>query len=147
MPIFLLRCPPHVLVCSGSTAHWSGWVKSVEWNQYKSNKRDILKAVSRQRWKYIHDLLQVGLDNGDTKPPGATRRPNDRIAWGSCHWRMGGPLYPLHLSTPPSLAGNDVEQTVRVRVHEGGWVWRTSPPCNGPDCANIPDIHMTQEGW
>ena len=33
-----------------------------------SFKKDLLKAIRRQRWCYINDMLQVGLDQGDSKP-------------------------------------------------------------------------------
>jgi len=42
--------------------------KAQHWEQYKSFKKDLLKAIRRQRWCYINDMLQVGLDQGDSKP-------------------------------------------------------------------------------
>ena len=38
------------------------------WEQYKSFKRDTLKAIRKHRWNYINNVLQLGLDQGDTKP-------------------------------------------------------------------------------
>ena len=33
----------------------------------KSFKRDTLKAIRKHRWSYINNVLQLGLDQGDTK--------------------------------------------------------------------------------
>ena len=35
------------------------------WEQYKSFKRDTLKAIRKHRWSYINNVLQLGLDQGD----------------------------------------------------------------------------------
>jgi len=42
--------------------------KAQHWEQYKSFKKDLPKVVRRQRWCYINDMLQVGLDQSDSKP-------------------------------------------------------------------------------
>ena len=42
--------------------------KPRHWEQYKLFKRDTLKAVRKHRWNYINDVLQLGLEQGDTKP-------------------------------------------------------------------------------
>jgi len=33
-----------------------------------SRLRDTLKAIRKHRWSYINNVLQLGLDQGDTKP-------------------------------------------------------------------------------
>jgi len=38
------------------------------WEQYKSFKRDTMKAIRKHRWSYINNVLQLGLDQRDTKP-------------------------------------------------------------------------------
>ena len=38
------------------------------WQQYRTFKRDTLKAIRRQRWKHMNNVLQVGLEQGDSKP-------------------------------------------------------------------------------
>ena len=38
------------------------------WEQYKSFKRYTLKAIRKHRWSYINNVLQLGLDQDDTKP-------------------------------------------------------------------------------
>ena len=42
--------------------------RAQHWEQYKSFKKDTLKAIRKRRWNYINDVLQLGLDKGDTKP-------------------------------------------------------------------------------
>ena len=42
--------------------------RAQHWEQYKSFKRDTLKAIRKRKWSYINDVLQLGLDKGDTKP-------------------------------------------------------------------------------
>ena len=38
------------------------------WQQYRTFKRDTLKAIRRQLWKHINSVLQVGLEQSDPKP-------------------------------------------------------------------------------
>ena len=111
-----------------------------DWNQYKSFKRDTLKAVRRQRWKYIHDLLQVGLDRGDTKPFWGYVKAQRQDNMGVSPLRMG------------------VHSTLTLSRGQRSWT-NSSSPCSrgraGSTCLtsmgwttlyNIPDIHVAQEG-
>ena len=38
------------------------------WAKFKAHKRDTLKALRRARWLYINNILQLGLDSGNSKP-------------------------------------------------------------------------------
>ena len=110
-----------------------------DWNQYKSFKRDTLKAVRRQRWKYIHDLLQVGLDRGDTKPFWGYVKAQRQDNMGVSPLKDGGTLHPDALARATILN----EQFESVFTREGGF---DVPHLHGPDYPNIPDIHVAQEG-
>ena len=110
-----------------------------DWNQYKSFKRDTLKAVRRQRWKYIHDLLQVGLDRGDTKPFRGYVKAKRQDNMGVSPLKDGGTLHPDALSWATILN----KQFESVFTREGGF---DVPHLHGPDYPNILDIHVAQEG-
>jgi hypothetical protein len=42
--------------------------KDLHWAQYKSLKSALTKALRKARWDYINGILQLGLDEGNTKP-------------------------------------------------------------------------------
>ena len=110
-----------------------------DWNQYKSFKRDTLKAVRRQRWKYIQDLLQVGLDRGDTKPFWGYVKAQRQDNMGVSPLKDGGALHPDALSWATILN----KQFESVFTREGGF---DVPHLHGPDYPNIPGIQVAQEG-
>ena len=42
--------------------------KKAHWDKYKSHKRDTLKAIRRCYWDYIHEVLNLSLNDNNSKP-------------------------------------------------------------------------------
>ena len=68
------------------------------WEHYKAFKKDTLKALRRQRWSYINDLLQVGLDKGDSRPLWGYLRSQRQDNMGVSPLKDGGILHSNSLS-------------------------------------------------
>ena len=102
------------------------------WEQYKSFKKDTLKAIRKRRWNYINDVLQLGLDKGDTKPfwryVKAQRQDN-------------APLLDNGVLHTDSFILN--KQFISVFTHEDDG---DIPRLQGLRYPNIADLHISTEG-
>ena len=56
------------------------------WQQYHAFKKDVLKSIRKQRWKYIDDILQVSLEQGHSKPFWSYIRAQRQDNSGSPHY-------------------------------------------------------------
>ena len=109
------------------------------WQQYKSLKKDTLKAIRKRRWQYINDILQVGLEQGDSKPFWKYVRSKRQDSTGVSPLLKNGVLHTENQSKAEIL--ND--QFVSVFTHED-----TSdvPHLHGPTYPSISDLHVSTKG-
>ena len=109
------------------------------WEHHKAFKKDTLKALRRQRWSYINDLLQVGLDKGDSRPLWGYLRSQRQDNMGVSPLKDGGILHSNSLSQATILNNqfksvfNDVEQGEIPRLY-------------GPDYPDIADLYISIQG-
>ena len=109
------------------------------WEHYKAFKKDKLKALRRQRWSYINDLLQVGLDKGDSRPLWGYLRSQRQDNMGVSPLEDGGILHSNSLSQATIL--NNQFKSVFNDVEQGG-----IPRLYGPDYPDIADLYISIQG-
>ena len=110
--------------------------KRAHWDQYKAFKKDTLKAIRRQRWSYINDLLQVGLDKGDSRPLWGYLRSQRQDNMGVSPLKDGGILYSSSLTQASIL--NKQFKSVFNDLEQG-----EIPKPYGPNYPDIADLHIS----
>jgi hypothetical protein len=109
------------------------------WREFKSFKKDSLKALRKQRWQYINNILQVGLDEGDSKPFWKYIRSQRQDAAGVSPLLKEGVLHSDNASKASILNG----QFVSVFTHEDE---TNVPYLHGPDFPEISELTISCDG-
>jgi len=113
--------------------------RAQHWEQYKSFKRDTLKAIRKRRWSYINDVLLLGLDKGDTKPFWRYVRAQRQDNAGVAPLLDNGVLHTDSLSKACILN----KQFISVFTREDAG---DIPRLQGLRYPNIADLHISTEG-
>jgi len=113
--------------------------RAQHWEQYKSFKRDTLKAIRKRRWSYINDVLLLGLDKGDTKPFWRYVRAQRQDNAGVAPLLDNGVLHTDSLSKACILN----KQFISVFTREDAG---DIPRLQGLGYPNIADLHISTEG-
>jgi len=113
--------------------------RAQHWEQYKSFKKDTLKAIRKRRWSYINDVLQLGLDKGDTKPFWRYVRAQRQDNAGVAPLLDNGVLHTDSLSKACILN----KQFISVFTHEDDG---DIPRLQGLRYPNVADLHISTEG-
>jgi len=113
--------------------------RAQHWEQYKSFKKDSLKAIRKRRWSYINDVLQLGLDKGDTKPFRRYVRAQRQDNAGVAPLLDNGVLHTDSLSKACILN----KQFISVFTREDAG---DIPRLQGLRYPNIADLHISTEG-
>ena len=109
------------------------------WQQYRAFKKDVLKSIRKQRWKYINDILQVSLEQGDSKPFWSYIRAQRQDNSGVSPLSKQGVLHTDYLSKAKIL--NDQFSSVFTREDT-----TDIPHLHNPAYKDISELHISQEG-
>ena len=109
------------------------------WQQYRAFKKDVLKSIRKQRWKYINDILQVSLEQGDSKPFWSYIRAQRQDNSGVSPLLKQGVLHTDNLSKAKIL--NDQFSSVFTQEDT-----TDIPHLHNPAYKDISELHISQEG-
>ena len=109
------------------------------WQQYRTFKRDTLKAIRRQRWKHINNVLQVGLEQSDPKPFWRYVRAQRQDFSGVSPLLQKGKLITDRLKQTNILNNQFASVFTKENILD-------IPTLHGPDFPDLPELSISQDG-
>ena len=109
------------------------------WQQYRTFKRDTLKAIRWQRWKHINNVLQVDLEQSDPKPFWRYVRAQRQDFSGVSPLLQKGKLITDRLKRTNILNNLFLSVFTKENILD-------IPTLHGPDFPDLPELSISQDG-